>query len=396
MRLLLISRCPPYPLHLGDRLILFHLARELSQRGHRLDLLAFDDRPDIADDRAAYAAYFGHVELFPASRRSPLSLLQRLLPGRQFPRRADESWSPQMWAAIEARMREHAYDAALLFGGIQVYEFREALRGLPAIITPYESYSLYLRRALERAGGMARLALIPQLVLARAFERFMFSPYARTVVVADRDADELHMLKPALNVSVIPNGVDLPAPANAPREAATLLFTGNFEYAPNVDAALALATDILPRVWAEFPDVRLLLVGNAPPPELQVLANERVIVTGRVPALLPYLQSATLFVCPLRLGAGIKNKVLEALAAGCPVVVTPLSVDGIDAENGRDLLIADMEALPAAVIDLLRDPDLQRKLSEHGRRLVAERYSWARVAEMYESLFEAARHSRAL
>jgi glycosyltransferase involved in cell wall biosynthesis len=320
-----------------------------------------------------------------------------------------------MWRAIERRVNETEYDVAHLFGGIQVYEYCHALGNLPAIIVPYESYSLYLRRAFEaltpnpspsgrgaftradspspsqwRGGWGVRLKASLQLRLARQFERWMFAPYRRVVVVSQADANELLALNPNLPVEVIPNGVDLNTfqLQNETRETATLLFTGNYEYAPNVDAALRLAREILPQVQAHIPEAKLWLVGHAPPAAVQALASGAITVTGSVPDVCPYLARATVFVSPLRLGAGIKNKVLEALAMGCPVVGTPLSVDGIDAQHERDLLIADELTLAAGVIRVLKNADFQRRLSANGRQLIEARYSWPRVAAMYEALYQ--------
>lgn len=394
MHILLISRCPPYPLHLGDRLILYHLARELSQRGHILDLLAFDDRPNIPDEPDAYAPYFRRVKIIPSPSRTQTSFLRRLLrPETQFPRHAEETWSPPMWHAIRHRLEENIYDVVHLFGGVQVYEYRHALESLPTLITPYESYSLYLRRSVGATYGspLQGLVLFFQFQLVRAFERFMFAPYCQTVVVSERDRDELLRLNKALNISVIPNGVDLEhfKLHDTAREAATLLFTGNYEYAPNVDAALYLANVVLPKVRAQVPEAKLCLVGNAPPPKLLALSSDHVIVTGHVPDVHPYLQTATVFVCPLRMGAGIKNKVLEALALGCPVVATPLSVDGIAVQHERDILIAELNGLPEAVTRLLRDGNLRNTLARNGRTLIEAQYTWSRVAEMYEDLYQA-------
>ena len=115
-----------------------------------------------------------------------------------------------MWRAIEAHIAENDYDAVHLFGGVQVYEFLHALDGLPTVITPYESYSLYTRRLLERAAGwQARLTQWGTHQAARNFERWMFSPYAAVTVVSEPDRDELQALNPDLDVRVIPNGVDL-------------------------------------------------------------------------------------------------------------------------------------------------------------------------------------------
>jgi glycosyltransferase involved in cell wall biosynthesis len=426
MRILLISRCPPWPLYLGDRLIVYHLAQELEARGHQVDLLAFYDRPDDPQQVDHYDQYFGSVQLIPEPRRSRLSYLRRLLLSTaRWPRRPEDSWSPEMWRAIEAALGNEAdrqkrvpthpddkvgtpfwasslkpsvedgkrdYDIVHLFGGIQVYEFFHALNNHPTIITPYESYSLYLRRQLKNTqpSTFNFQLLTFNFQVARRFESFMFRPYRRTVVVSEPDRDELLALNPALPLEVIPNGVDTytfrPRPT---RRIPTLLFVGNYEYAPNVDAALRLATEIFPAVQKSIPNVRLWLVGNAPPPELRALASDSVRVTGRVPDVRPYLARAGVFVSPLRLGAGIKNKVLEALAMGCPVVATPLSVDGISVQHGQEALIANSNELVEQIVRVLQDESLRQRLAVNGRKLIESRYSWDSVAESYEQLYRA-------
>ncbi len=386
MHLLLLSRCPPAPLHLGDRLIVYHLARELAARGHTLDLIALNDRDETPEDRALYAPYFRRITLLAEARRSPLAYLRRLA-GPRFPRRAADAWSPDLWRAAESALAGVAYDAVQLFGGVQVYELAELVRDRPNVITPYESYALFLERQIAAAPWSP--ALRAQHALARTYERFMFAPFGRTVVVSEPDRAALRALNPTLAVEVIPNGVDLGRlpPPTGPREPDALLFTGNFEYGPNADAARLLTQTILPAVQAQRPNARLWLVGHAPPPEVRALASEAVTVTGRVPDMRPWLQQAAVFVSPLRLGAGIKNKVLEALAAGCPVVGTPLSFDGIAVEDGQHALIAPLDALPAAILRVLDDPALAVRLADSGRALVESRYTWAQVAERYEQLY---------
>ncbi len=218
----------------------------------------------------------------------------------------------------------------------------------------------------------------------------MFAPYRRVIVVSEADRDELLSLNPSLPVEIVPNGIDLDffQPASAPREPHTLLFTGNYEYAPNLDAALRLARAIFPCVQQRIPDAKLWIVGNAPPPELQALASDAITVTGQVPDLRDYLSRATVFVCPLRLGAGIKNKLLEALVMGCPVIATPLSADGIAVRDGQDALIAETDPQIAdAVLRLFADPALRDQLGANGRRLIEARYQWAQVADQYERVY---------
>ncbi|MBL8146356.1 MAG: glycosyltransferase [Anaerolineae bacterium] len=386
MHLLLLSRCPPAPLYLGDRLIIYHLARELAARGHTLDLIALNDRSETPEDRALYAPYFRRMTVLPEPLRSPAAYLRRLM-GRRFPRRAEEAWSPELWRAAEEALDGESYDVIHLFGGVQVYELAELVKGRPAVITPYESYALFLERqiAAEPRSPMLRI----QRAIASAYECFMFTLFGRVVVVSEQDRTALQAANPALDVKVIPNGVELlrfPI-SDAPRTPDTLLFTGNFEYGPNAGAARFLAQTILPAVQKQRPNAKLWLVGNAPPPEIQALASGAVTVTGHVPDMLPYLQQAAVFVSPLRYGAGIKNKVLEALAAGCPVAGTPLSFDGIAVEDGTSALIAPLEDLTGAILRVLDEPALAARLSREGRALIESRYTWERVAESYERLY---------
>jgi glycosyltransferase involved in cell wall biosynthesis len=291
-----------------------------------------------------------------------------------------------MWQAIQS---SGDYDIIHLFGGIQIYEFFHALNNHPAIITPYESFSLYLRRQQELAGLSLSTIHYPLFtMLSRRFESFMFTPYRRVVVVSEPDRDELLSVNPALPVEVIPNGVDTytfrPRPTG---RIPALLFVGNYEYAPNVDAALRLATEIFPAVQRRFPNARLWLVGNAPPAELRALASDSLRVTGHVPDVRPYLARAGVFVSPLRLGAGIKNKVLEALAMGCPLVASPLSVDGITVRHEQEVLIADGKNLVEQIVRLLEDESLRERLAVNGRKLIEARYSWGTVVEHYEQLY---------
>ena len=138
----------------------------------------------------------------------------------------------------------------------------------------------------------------------------------------------------------------------------------------------------------KVPNATLQLVGNAPSDEMLALATDAIEVIGRVPSVQDYLARATVFVCPLRVGAGIKNKVLEALAMGIPLIATPLSMEGISADDGKHVLIADIDTMAEKIINLLQNPALQKALSETGRPLIEAHYTWQSVATQYEKLYE--------
>ncbi|MCS6834790.1 MAG: glycosyltransferase family 4 protein [Anaerolineae bacterium] len=388
MRVLLISRCPPYPLHLGDRLIVWHLTEELARRGVQFDLLALAQRSQDHAEANAYRHLFEHVTLFDEAPRPLPTLLRRALwPAARFPQRSEQAWNPALWRTVQ-QFAQRPYDAIHLFGGVQVYECAAALgqRAAQAVITPYESYSLYSERVLAQDGGLVAAL---RLDMARRYESFMFAPYGPVVVLTEADALALRRLNPSLDVRVIPNGIDLAyfQPGSAARQPAELLFLGNYEYAPNVDAALFLIEEVLPRVRAAFPQVVLKLVGHAPPPTLLARQSEVVRVLGRVDDVRPHYAQATAFVAPLRLGAGMKNKILEALAMQTPVVTTPIGADGIALQHGEHALIASAESIAEQVTVLLRDPALGQRLGRAGRALIEARYSWGAVAEAYLKLY---------
>ncbi len=299
-----------------------------------------------------------------------------------------------MWNAISEALASQHYDVVQLFGGIQVYEFRELVRACPNLIVPYESFSLYLQRLqAQRINPLQRLIVRIQLAIARRYERSMFDGFVGVVVLSNHDAQTLRQLNPSLPLHVIPNGVDTDyfTPGSAqpvdPAEQ-VLLFIGNFEYAPNADAAIWLARDILPVVQKQIPKVQLLLVGNNPPESVRALASNNVEVTGRVPDVRSYQDRALIFVCPLRFGAGIKNKVLEAMAMGKPLVGTRLSFDGIDLVEGAHALFGETaEELASAILRLAGDDALRHSMSIANRQFVEARYTWQRVADQYEALY---------
>lgn len=392
MDVLLISRCPPFPLYHGDRLIPYHLARELSARRHAIDLLAFYDNPADLAEIPRYEQHFRSVTLIREPRRSLFSYwLRARLPNLRFPRQAEASWSAEMWRAIEAKLAQHAYDVVHLFGGVQVYEYHHLVASLPNLIVPYESYSLWLERAVQEAASpLERAVARARHGMARRYERFMFDRYDRVVLLTDRDAEALKALNPATPTVTIPNGVDVDVftPSGYEPDEPALLFTGNYDYPPNLDAALRLAREIFPRVKQVVPEARLYLVGSNPPDALRAFAGDDIAIPGRVPDLRPYFECSLIYVSPLRLGAGIKNKVLETLAMQTPLVATPLSCDGIPVEPGKHVLLANTDdEFVAQILTLMRTPRLREALARNGRQLVEEHFTWQHVADLYEELY---------
>jgi glycosyltransferase involved in cell wall biosynthesis len=386
MEILFVSRCLPYPRHFGDRLILYHLLAGLRARGHTCDVVALMDEPDDREALSVSRTLCRSLTGVSKQPRSRLQYLARLL--RPFPASPAAGWHPEMWKEIARHREARRYDLAHVFGGVQVYEFLALLRDLPTIAEPYESYSLWLQRAgADAESAVERMNNRLMLLAARRYESFMFRDYSRVVVVSHADRRTFESLSHDVRPIVIPNGVDR-IDARRPDRSMELLFLGNFGYVPNQRAATILAREVLPRVRRDVPEARLVLAGADPPPAIKELAGEFVHVTGWVPDVTACLASAACFVAPMTRGAGIKNKVLEAMAAGVPVVTTPMGNDGIEATDGVEILLASTNAdIVRQTVRVLRDPALAGSVGAAGQSLVRRRHAWPDIVARYEALY---------
>jgi glycosyltransferase involved in cell wall biosynthesis len=264
--------------------------------------------------------------------------------------------------------------------------------GLPAVYGCHEPHNLLLRRILERATGRSRIAAWYEYVQGTQHEVRYTRAFRHVVTLSAVDQANLERLVPRLDVRTINFGADLrhlhPPPDSEP-EPGAIVFIGFFQHPPNADAAAWLAHEIMPRVRAQEPAATAYLVGRDPPASVQALTGrDGIITTGFVDDLIPYLRRASLIVAPIRLGGGLRGKILEAWAAGRPLVATRIAVEGFACTDGEHLLLADdAPAFAAAIVRVLRDRALQRRLSAAGLELAQQRYSMAATVREYERFY---------
>jgi sugar transferase (PEP-CTERM/EpsH1 system associated) len=226
----------------------------------------------------------------------------------------------------------------------------------------------------------------------RRYERWLASRFDACSVTAPREREVLASYVRA-PIHVFPNGVDLEyfrpqAPSDRRYDPSRVVFTGNMSYKPNVQAVQHFVETILPRLWAERPTTEFYIVGMDPVPAVRRLADgQRVVVTGRVDDIRPFLDSAAVAVAPLRVARGLQNKVLEAMAMRVPVVASPAAFNGIHAVANRDVIVAaDAEAFGRGVLKLLGDPDSRERYAAAGRACVETNHNWDRLLPELEQL----------
>jgi len=235
--------------------------------------------------------------------------------------------------------------------------------------------------------------------LAR-YERRVMGRCDGVVAVSDEDRDTLQRLTPHVRIGVVPNGVDTAVFSRAAitRDRAgplafgdaTLVFSGTLDFRPNIDAVTWFVREVLPYIHARCPRARLVVVGKRPAAALRRLAEAGALVlTGEVPDARPYIAGATVYIVPMRIGGGVRLKLLEALSLEAPVVSTSMGAEGVAGLRGGEhcLLADDPAAFAEATLRLIEDSAQARPLGAAGRALVCAGYDWATIVPRLESIY---------
>ena len=290
-----------------------------------------------------------------------------------------------MTRAIESEI-ERRRPAVLYLDHLDSLVYAEASRGVPLVVDMHNVYSRLARRAAAEASGIMRRAYVAREAgLIGAMERRAVKMAHTVLAVSEEEAEYFRTLG-ASRVVVVPNGVDCGAYA-APQQRTdppTILYVGSLAWPPNASAARFLACEVLPIVHESLPDARLIVVGRNPPAELvaRAKADSRVQVTGLVDDVTGYFSSAHLLAVPLESGGGTRLKILEAFAAGLPVVSTPVGCEGLTARDGEHLVVANRGRFASAIVDLLRSPERAAAMAERARAVARDGYDWTVVGRL--------------
>lgn len=380
MNLLFLTSRLPYPPDRGDRMRVFNMLKHLSAE-HEITLVTFVADRDELVHLAELESVTTAVHWIPQSRaRSALTV-------------GVNAWRDQPLQALYYRSGKMArlLDQLLanqLFDAVVCHLFRMApyladRRDLYRIVDLTDLISREIAAARPYRSPLWRAIYRLELPRIERCERQVARQFNEVWLISDAERAALATAVPEANLHTIPNGVALMDPPQTEPAAPVLTFVGHLDVFHNVDAARWLATEILPRVQTAVPAATLRIVGagrGAGVADLAALPG--VGIDGFVPDMGAVLRAAAVSVAPLRFAAGVQNKVLEAMAAGRPVVTTPMVNAGIGAVDGRDLLVgSDADQIAAHIVDLLRDADKRKRVGAHGRGFVQTHFSWQRVVD---------------
>ncbi len=398
----------------------FNLVRSLCQKGHSVTLATLSE--STGECAGLHVLAEQGVRVLSKALHKPRIVRNVLtaLPSNR-PLQASYCWQPELARTLTHTLAGEQFDVVHVehlrgaeYGLYVQSELRRQGANTPVVWDSVDCISLLFEQAARHSrSSFGRWATRLELPRTRHYEAQAVQRFAGVLVTSPRDKAALEALpsppgttgRTSLHengrrpIFVLPNGVDIDyfSPGAAPTRPKQVILTGKMSYHANVTAALLLVNDIMPRVWRHQPDVQVVIAGQAPPREVRALAAQhpsRVTVTGYVADLRSYLREAAVAAAPMTYGAGIQNKVLEAMACGVPVVASLQASSALQACPDRDLLVADTPAgFAAAILRLLEDPSLRLGLGAAGLQYVRSHHRWDTITAQLEDFYEQCRES---
>lgn len=373
----------PYPLDKGDKLRAFHQIRTLSER-HEICLFCISHEwvePEHVDVLRKYCTEVMVVHP------------NRLVSYKNVLRNFFHSKSLQIgyWDSKKARKKYKEFEQKVQPDVIYSQMVRTmpivSRRPIPKVMDFQDALSMNTERRMERTRqGFWHWVLHYEFKMLRSSEYNAFKIFDDLVIISETDSMAIPHRQNG-EIHIVPNGVDCAFYLPMEREKKyDVMFCGNMQYEPNVDAACYLVEEIMPIVWKSIPEARVLIAGTMPKNAVRRLEGERVEVSGWVEDMRECYASSKVFVAPMRMGSGLQNKLLQAMAMALPCVTTPIANDSLRSEDVR---VADTaEGLAAHIVQLLRDERMGREIGQKEQTFVKENYDWAVFGRRLESILQ--------
>ena len=389
MKLLFLANRVPYPPYRGDKLKIFNLAKRLKGE-HELHLLTFAQNQEDLQYKAELEKIFTEVHfIYLPKWKSALKCLTALWSSK--PLQVLYFQSSAMQVQLDTLLSKHTFDA-IHVQHLRMSPYLSERKDVPRILDLPDAFSLYWeRRKTVKRGLLTTIFENIEQKRVLAYEPIL-KEYDLSLVCSQEDLEYMQKTHGTKNMRLLPNGVDMTtfrAGGHDYTHNNTILFTGNMDYAPNVDAVVYFTESILPLIRAKMPDARFVIAGQRPVSKVAELANDHVEVTGFVKDLAAMYNTASVVVAPLRFGAGTQNKVLEAMAMGIPVVCSHIGFGGLGIKSGEGAVMqTDPRAFAESVIDILSSEEERIRIGTEGMRVIQTKFDWDVVAQTLNGYFK--------
>ncbi|MBW4668111.1 MAG: glycosyltransferase family 4 protein [Cyanomargarita calcarea GSE-NOS-MK-12-04C] len=396
MHILMLSSTFPYPATRGGTQVrTFNLLKYLTQR-HAVTIVT-QYEPDVTDaEIAGLRDCVDNLIIFERPPESASGIVKKIQRFGTFitqgtPPSVLNRYSVDMQNCIDNYVEAGKCDVITCEHSVnEIYVRPHFQKQLKTLVNVHSSVYGTCRNQLQTGITENTLRDKLNLPLLRRYEQRYCSKFSAIVVTTEEDKIQLQEFHPNSEIAVIPNGVDLVSFPNRTSDLGghRLIFIGAMDNLANIDAVCFFCNEVLPEIQKRYPDTTFDIVGSRPAPLVLALQEKPgVHVTGRVPSMVDYLHQATICVVTMRTGFGIKNKTLEAMAAGVPVVGSDRGLEGLAVDKPLRALRANQPAeYITAISQLFDNPQLRDELSCNARQLVETEFTWDSAGKRYEEV----------
>ncbi len=369
----IVSRFP-YPLEKGDKLRAYQHIKNLYHCGYKVHLIALSDIPVSEVHYSEVKKYCQTVHVL---RLNFYSVARNLLMSlfRKLPLQVGYFYSKSHHHKIN-QIIEKLNPGAIYCQLIRTALYAKSHHDIPCVIDYQDAFSKGTKQRMQQARLIFRPVFARELRLVQRFESQSFKWFQKHLIISEQDRLAMPV-EEKTHMKVLPNGIDTGFfQPMATTKKYDILFVGNMNYPPNVDAALFLVRDVMPSVWKKYPQMKVLLAGANPDQRIRKLNNDSVSVTGWVEDIRKCYSDSKIFIAPMRIGTGLQNKLLEAMAMKLPCITTPLSFEPLGAISGKHILTGENATeLADKIILLAGDERFASQLAQEGYRFVTGVYS---------------------
>ena len=397
MNILFIVPRLPWPLDTGGRLRTFNLFKQLSKIA-KMHMVSFSFESRDEEWKKEIEKLGVRVTLVPAQEST---FFQRAwnIAFRTLPHSIIKYNMPLMKATLENLSKTEHFDVVHI-DHIHMAHYNECFKGIPCFLDAHNvEYKIWERCGEVEPMVIKKLLFGQQSSKMRTYEAKKTKEFKGVFTCSSDDQKILSDITfGGVPIYVIPNGVDTdfnsPDPDQGKEEEA-IVFTGAMDWLPNEDAITFFCSQILPLIWQKKGSVKFYAVGKNPSPIIKDLAQRdpRVIITGRVDDVRPYIRRSRVSIVPLRIGGGTRLKILEAMALSKTIVSTSIGAEGIEYTDGKNILIGDSpQDFADKVLLVLNDPQKSREIGIEARKFVCGKYDWNIIGQKLKTIYEESIH----
>ena len=384
MNLLVVLSRVPYPLDKGDKLRAFHQLKYLS-KNHSISLFCLNEGAINPDSVQELQKICTRVKIIQFSK---FQLLTNLFNGffNQKPFQVNYFYSKKAQNAFDQFVEELIPDA-IFCQLIRTAEYVVKYSTIHKVLDYMDALSSAMDRRINNTGAFKKRMVKIEVKRLKAYEKRIASEFNELVIISEQDRNSFSF-KEKESIHVISNGVDTNYfnPVDAKKEY-DFLFVGNMSYPPNVDAAVHFVEDILPLIKSKKPNIKVMIAGTTPAPSVKALASHNVTITGFLEDIRSAYNQSKVFVAPLRLGAGLQNKLLEAMSMSIPCITSTLANNALMASEKEILVTDNKEEFANYCVELIKNNNFRDEIGANGQDYIKANFSWIINTKKLEGLF---------